>query len=245
MDALAAAHAARGPVSDLGGRFMLNRATFERVAALGFQPGFEFYVLGRFGVLGQVPADVVAASAVFINPQRLAETWDAALAIASPDKGAALYNDICQSHGRTHLAAVPGLDAFVALAEVVLAGASMINAPIAAGWRALPRATDVPGRAQQLLQTLRELRMARHAVCVHVEGLSPLEAIIAGPGGAANAKMFGWPEPFPDPAPLSDRRAAAEARTDQLSAVDLAVLTDTERGEFVAALGRIIEHATK
>ena len=42
MDALTAAHAARGPVSDLGGRFMLNRATFARGAELGFQPGFEF-----------------------------------------------------------------------------------------------------------------------------------------------------------------------------------------------------------
>ncbi|MEO5840176.1 MAG: hypothetical protein ABIQ73_02210 [Acidimicrobiales bacterium] len=245
MDALAAAHAARGPVSDLGGRFMLNRATFARGAELGFQPGFEFYVLGRFGVLGEVAADVVAASAVFINPDKLAEAWTAAVAIASPDKGAALYNDICQSHGRTHLAAVPDLDGFVALAEVVLAQASMINAPIAAGWRALPRATDVPGRSQQLLQTLRELRMARHGVCIHAEGLTPLEAIIAGPGGAANAKMFGWPEPFPDAAPLSARRAAAEARTDQLSAVDFAHLTDAERDEFVAGLGRILEHATK
>ena len=245
MDALAAAHAARGPVSDLGGRFMLNRTTFERGAELGFQPGFEFYVLGRFGVLGQVPADVVAASAVFINPDKLAETWATAVAIASPDKGAALYNDICQSHGRAHLAAVPDLDGFVALAETVLAHASMINAPIAAGWRALPRATDVAGRAQQLLQTLRELRMARHAVCIHAEGLTPLEAIIAGPGGAANAKMFGWPEPFPDPVPLSARRAAAEARTDQLSAVDFAPLTDAQRDEFVAGLGRILDNATK
>ena len=30
-----------------------------------------------------------------------------------------------------------------------------------------------------------------------------------------------------------------------LSAVDFAVLTDTDRGEFVAALGRILERATK
>jgi hypothetical protein len=245
MDALAAAHAARGPVSDLGGRFMLNRASFARGAELGFQPGFEFYALGRFGVLGQVPADVVTASAVFINPDKLADTWAAATAIASPDKGAALYNDVCQDHGRTHLAAVPDLDRFVALAETVVANASMINAPIAAGWRALPRANDVAGRAQQLLQILRELRMARHAVCIHAEGLAPLEAIISGPGGEANAKMFGWPEPFPDPIPLSTRRATAEARTDQLSAVDFAVLTDDERDEFVAALGRIVEHATK
>ena len=245
MDALAAAHAARGPISDLGGRFMLDRAAFARGAELGFQPGFEFYVLGRFGVLGEVPAAVVAASAVFINPEKLAESWTTAVAIASPDKGAALYNDICQSHGRGHLASVPDLDRFVELAEKVIGRSSMINAPIAAGWRALPRAIDTEGRAQQLLQTLRELRMARHAVCIHAEGLTPLEAIISGPGGAANATMFGWTEPFPDPVPLSDRRRAAEARTDQLSAVDFAALTDAERDEFVAALGRILEHATK
>jgi hypothetical protein len=245
MDALAAAHAVRGRIADLGGRFMLDRATFARGSELGFQPGFEFYVLGRFGVLGHVPADVVAASAVFINPERLTEVWAAGVAIASPDKCAALYNDICQSYGRGHLGEVPDLDRFVMLAEKVVDGASMINAPIAAGWRALPRANDVAGRAQPLLHTLRELRMARHAVCIHAEGLAPIEAIIAGPGGAANAKMFGWPEPFPEPAPFAARRAAAEARTDQLSAADFAVLTDTERGEFVTALDLIVAHATK
>ena len=31
---------------------MLDRATFARGTELGFKPGFEFYVLGRFGVLG-------------------------------------------------------------------------------------------------------------------------------------------------------------------------------------------------
>jgi len=239
LDALTAAHAARSPVGDLGGRFMLDRATFAQGAQLGFKPGFEFYVLGRFGVLGPVPAAVVVASAVFINPEALATFWASALATASPDKGAALFNEICQNYGRAHLAAVPDLDRFVALAEKVIDGASMINAPIAAGWRTLPRAADVEGKAQQLLHMLRELRMARHAVCVQVEGLTPIEAIIAGPGGAANAKMFGWPEPFPDPAPLSARRAAAEAKTDQLSANDFAVLTESEQSEFVEALGRI------
>ena len=245
MDAVAAAHAARGPIGDLGGRFMLDRATFARGAELGLQPGFEFYVLGRFGVLGQVPAAVVAASAVFVNPDMLAKVWASATATASPDKGAALFNDICQSYGRAHLSAVPDLERFVALAERVVDGASMINAPIAAGWRALPRASDTEGRAQLFLHMLRELRMARHAVCIHAEGLSPLEAIISGPGGAANAKMFGWPEPFPDATSSSARRVAAEARTDQLSAVDFAVLSQAERTEFVATLDRIVAYATK
>ena len=245
MDALAAAHAARGPVGDLGGRFMRDRATFARSVELGFAPGFEFYVVGRFGVLGQVPADVVAASAVFINPDALAKAWTAATAVASAADAAALFLDICQSYGRTHLAAVPDLDRFVTLAERVVDGASMINAPIAAGWRALPRPNDVEGRAQVLLQVLRELRMARHAVCIHAEGLSPVEAIVAGPGGEANAKTFGWPEPLPEPAPLAARRAAAEARTDQLCAADMAVLTEAECTEFVAFLDSLVAHATK
>ena len=245
MDTLAAAHAARGPVVDLGGRFMLDRATFGRGAELGFRPGFEFYVLGRFGVLGAAPAAVVAASAPFINPAKLVEDWNNAIAIAAPEKGVALYLDICQRYGRDHLADGPDLDRFVALAEKVVDDASMINAPIAAGWRALERASDARGRAQQLLQTLRELRGARHAVAVHAEGLSPIEAIIAGPGGVPNAQLFGWSEPYPDPAPLADRRAAAEAKTDELSAADFSVLTDAERDEFIAALERIRATATK
>jgi hypothetical protein len=245
MDALAAAHAARGPVVDLGGRFMLDRSTFARGVELGFPPGFEFYVLGRLGVLGAVPADVIAAAAVFIKPVALASYWNKATEIAPPDKGAALFLDVCQSYGRAHLAPSTDLDRFIELAERVVDQASMINAPIAAGWRALERASDSPGRAQTLLQILRELRGARHAVAIHAGGLSPLDAIIAGPGGEANAKLFGWPEPFPDPAPLTDRRAAAEAKTDELSAADFSVLTDAERDELIAVLQRIRATATK
>jgi hypothetical protein len=245
MDALAAAHAARGPVVDLGGRFMLDRSTFARGVEVGFPPGFEFYVLGRFGVLGAVSADVIAAAAVFINPAKLATYWNTATSIASPDKGVALFLDVCQSYGRAHLEDGPDLNRFVELAEKVVDDASMINAPIAAGWRALDRANDAPGRAQTLLQILRELRGARHAVAIHAGGLSPLDAIIAGPGGEANAKLFGWPEPFPDPAPLADRRKAAEAKTDELSAADLSALTDAERDEFIAVLERIRATATK
>jgi hypothetical protein len=96
-----------------------------------------------------------------------------------------------------------------------------------------------------LLHILRELRMARHGVCIQVAGLTPIEAIMAGPGGAANAKLFGWPEPYPDPAAPAARRAAAEAETDRLSAEDFAVLTASELDEFVAALGRIVAGAVK
>ena len=248
---------------EVGGQFGVNRQWGKFVAGIEIDQGYVDWgavttagsirlrgglAYGRFFpyvTAGMGIEDSIGWTAGAGAEYALTDHWTTAVATASPEKGAALFNEICQTYGRTHLSSVPDLDRFATLADKVLEGASMINAPIAAGWRALPRATDVEGRAQQLLHILRELRMARHAVCIHAEGLTPLEAIVAGPGGEANAKMFGWPEPFPDPAQCSDRRAAAEARTDQLSAVDFAVLSETERSEFLASLDRIVAHATK
>jgi hypothetical protein len=92
---------------------------------------------------------------------------------------------------------------------------------------------------------LRELRMARHGVCVQAAGMSPLEAILSGPGGPANAKMFGWPEPYPDVTALAERRAAIETHTDQLCAADFAVLSADERAEFTVLVRDFANHVTK
>jgi hypothetical protein len=55
--------------------------------------------------------------------------------------------------------------------------------------------------------------------------------------------MFGWDEPFPDASALAARRAAAEAKTDELSAADFEALPAGERAEFVDALEQL--RATK
>jgi hypothetical protein len=92
---------------------------------------------------------------------------------------------------------------------------------------------------------LRELRMARHGVGVQAGFMSPLEAILSGPGGASNAKMFGWPQPYPDVTALAERRAAIEAHTDELSAGDFAVLAEHERAEFATLLSGFAAYVTK
>ena len=78
---------------------------------------------------------------------------------------------------------------------------------------------------------MRELRFSRHCVAVQAAGLGPLEAILAGPA-AFSAKMFGWPEPYPDVGDLTEMREEIEAHTDRLHAADLDVLTDPERAEL-------------
>ena len=97
----------------------------------------------------------------------------------------------------------------------------------------MPRpANPGPARTFQLAQVMRELRFSRHAVAIQAAGIGPLEAILSGPAGAWNAKMFGWPEPYPDVADLVEAREAAEAATDQMHAADLDVLTDDERADL-------------
>ena len=62
-----AAHDLRDPIVRLPGGFMTAPTTYERGAELGFE-GADFYLAGRAGVLGEVPADVVVAAPPGTDP---------------------------------------------------------------------------------------------------------------------------------------------------------------------------------
>lgn len=75
-----------------------------------------------------------------------------------------------------------------------------------------------------------------HLLAVAAEGLTPLEAILAGPG-PAKAAANGWHPPYPPVASGASRRlAAAEQRTDALAGTAYACLDAGERAELVALL---------
>lgn len=244
MDSLRCAHAVKPAVDLLGSKFMLAPETFRRGGELGYQPGFAYYMGGRFGVLGRVHADVVVAAAAFISPAVIAHVWGEVLATADPQATAAHYYGVCADWGRVHLADAPALDELCALAAAVVDQASPVAAPVVAGLRALPRADDVAGRAAQLCFNLRELRFARHVCAVVANGVPPLQAVLAGPGGEPNATMFGWKPPFPDPAPWVPQRAVAEGATDARSADDLSVLDDAGRARLAELLEAAAAAAT-
>jgi hypothetical protein len=232
MNTIECTKAIQQAVNKLGSGFMMDGATFARAPEIGLDPGLGFYVLGRFGALGNARPEVVVSAAVFLAPGAAASYWGDAAAKADPLQAAALFYECAANWGRARLAGVAGLERCNELAAKVVDAASPIGAPLVAALRALPRVDDAAGLAVQLGFCMRELRMARHGIAVLADGLSPLEAILSGGGGEGNAQMFGWQPPFADVSDLAGRRAAVEAHTDALHAKDLEVLTDAERDEL-------------
>jgi hypothetical protein len=232
VDALECVQATKKTVSKSGGAFMLRPATIERARELGMNP-FAFYYLGRCGVLGDVDPDLVATTIVFFPPEMVAKSWRKGRAVMGPSDAAEAYAEECRRWGRSHLGAAEGLERLVELSEKVADAVDPAGLPLFAGWRALPRPDDAPGRAAQLLNVLREHRGGLHIVAVLSVGLSPLEAVVTG-SGADSARFFGWPEPYPDPEGLREQHARAELLTDELAAPAYEALIDAERDELAA-----------
>ena len=63
MDETTCTTTVQAAVNKLGSGFMMDGATFARAPEIGLDPGLGFYVIGRFGALGRVHADVVNAAA--------------------------------------------------------------------------------------------------------------------------------------------------------------------------------------
>lgn len=208
----------QGPLERLGSGFMVSPETASLREVLRLR-GWEVYAGGRFGVLGDVDADVVSAAAVFFPIERIRTLWQAACAAAAPAELASHYARAAHAWARRRLAGFAGAERLAALLEPLVANASVAGAPLFAGWRTLPLPDDPPARAVQLLHVLREHRGAMHALAVLASGLSPLQAVLAGPEGEPGARYFRWPVPYP--VVDADLRAAhrrAEELTDTMEA---------------------------
>lgn len=230
--------AVRGGVARVGGAFMLDPATRTAGEGHGYRP-WAWYYAGRGGVLDDVDADVVAAAMGFLPPTLVRKGWEQAAGVAAPRVSAQRYAEACAQWGRRVLADVPGLERLCALAERVAVAAGVPALPLFAGWRALPLPADPPARAAMCLHVLREHRGGAHLVAVLASGLSPLEAIVAGPEGEPNARFFGWPQPYPEVEPLRARRSRAEDLTDALVAPAYAVLDPDERAELAGLVAAV------
>ena len=233
MDARAAAERTAEAVSGVPAAFMMDGATYERGAALGFE-GIDFYFLGRAGVLGDVPASVVAAAIFYFEPGTVRAAWERGRRVLSPVDAAGAFAGCAHAWAEAHLP--DGVD-YRRLAELegkVVDGASPAGAPLFAGWRELPLPESPRARALHQLQLLRELRGALHGGAVLAEGLGPTEALSVRTPFMAN--LFGWTDPLPDPEPCKAAWERAEEATNRAMARHLAVLDDAERGALVSLL---------
>jgi hypothetical protein len=231
-----AAAAAKLPVLMLGGAFGDDPKTMRRARQIGLT-GWAFYVAGRGGALGDVRADTVTAALGFIAPEAVQDGWDAAREVAAPEEIAAGNLAECCRWGREHLAGFYALSKLIELAERVVVSAEPAGMPLFAAWRAMPLPDGAPAaRAAVLIHLLREHRGQAHLLAVRASGLSPLEAIIAGPEGEAGATALGWQPPYPAFEPLVRRRSWAEALTDRIAGDAFRALNPGERVELVNLL---------
>jgi len=230
MNAEEAARANAAAVSYLPAGFMLDAATYQRGAELGFD-GIDFYTAGRGGALGDVPGMVVAAAFVFFNPQSVTQAWDRTRTVMSRPEAAAAFAGCLETWAQSHLPDEVDYPRLAELLGKVIEGASPSAAPLFAGWRAVPEPEDPKALALQRLNVVRELRGAVHGGAVLAFGLEPLEAVLIKTPFMAG--VFGWAEPYPEVESRHEAWGQAEAATNVIMARAYRALDDSELSELV------------
>ncbi len=153
-------------------------------------------------MLGEVGAEVVTSAFGWFEPKTVHAMYSEGIDVAGAVTAATRMAEAHGRWGERHYDDVEGLEAIVAVTEELVDGLEGSAIPLFVSWRDARRSESPPGRAAQLMQVPREWRGGTHLVATTAVGLSPREAILTneGPG---QAKIFGWPEPFPDFGPIS------------------------------------------
>jgi hypothetical protein len=219
-------------VNGFSSHFMIDLDTYVHGASLGFE-GADFYVAGRGGALGDVHADVVAASFVFFNPTTITEAWDRSTTVMSRQAAADAF--IAVGHAWAEAKLPDDLDAarLAHLAGQIAAAASVGAVPLFAAWRTQPEPSADRPKALALhrLNLLRELRGGMHGAAVMAQGIDAHAAVAFRT--PYMLPVFGWPEPHPERAEVKERWKVAQANTDAGLVPAYGALDAAERAEFV------------
>jgi hypothetical protein len=145
-------------------------------------------------------------------------------------------HELCR-WGGDQLGGFPRLSRLLELSKRVVSAVDGAGLPLFAAWRAMPVPDSAPGaQAAVNLHLLHEHRMGVHVVAVRAAGLTPLQAIIAGPEGETGAVAFGWQPPYPPAGPIVRRLMWAESVADALAGQAYAPLDRAERVELIGLL---------
>jgi len=241
-----AAAAARKAVNALGSAFLDCPITLSRAREWGLS-GSACYIAGRGGALGDVRPDVAAAALGLIAPEAVRVAWEAARSVRQPSEVAACMREECRRWGDANLTSVPRVHRLVTLAEAVVAAADSNGLPLFAAWRTMPVPEDVfdglGAQAAVALHLLHEHRAGALIFAIRCTGMSPVQALLAGPKGEATAAAFGWQPPYPPRAQSMRKRAWADTVADHMAGQAWRVLSPKERAELVSLLNEARTHA--
>lgn len=221
--------------AEIGPAFYFDGPTVARGAELGLDV-FQFYALGRGGVLGDVEASVIVSAFGYFNAPTVEALWNAARAILDPRQAAVAFMECNHEFGRTHFADLEGLGALCDAAEAVAAAVHPAGLALFAGLAAEPLPEDAPARAMHLAALLREFRGSAHLLAIVANGVDPKVAhFIRRPEMMG---VFGYaPEEVPEVTDADrDQLKEADAMTDRLVAGPYSVLNDAQAGALINGL---------
>jgi hypothetical protein len=240
-----AAATSRSSVCEIDNAWSTWPQTLRRARLLEL-PGWAFYVAGRGGALGDdARPETVAAAMGVIAPDAVRAGWEAAGKVGPGDVAASRLAE-CARWGEERLSDLPALADLVDLGERLVVAADAVAMPLFAATRAMPMPDGGPGaRAAVLVHLMREHRAGALLIAVRACGLSPVEALIAGPEGEEEALAFGWRPPFPARMPLLRRYSYAEAMAHRIAGQAFAALTGPERSDLVRLLQQASDHINR
>ena len=231
-----------GPIQLLGASFYFDASTAERAQELGLNV-YEFYGLGRGGVLGDVDVALVQDAFYFFHPRTVAFLYDAPRAKAGPVAVAAAYLDAAYAFADRTFGAL-SRDALARLASAahrVATATPRGRYPLADGYANFEPSSDVVHDAYWGAVYLRELRGGVHVEAVGEVGLLPVEACYLQ--DESIFKLHGYSdEDVPVVTPeLEAKKREAEVLTNEKMAALLEVLDDTERENLFAGVTAMAE----
>ena len=172
-----------------GGAYFFELETLEIGERFGLD-GFEFYFIGRGGVLGEVEPAVVTSAFGYFSASLVEQTWTSACKKLPPREGAKAYASARHAFGRSKLSDLPGLGPLCDALEVINHAADGRGLPLYAASAAEPVPDDLPARTMHLLSLLREFRGSAHLLAVIASELDPKVAhYLRRP---YDMEMFGW-----------------------------------------------------
>lgn len=221
----------------VGSAFYFAPETLAQGQDLGLD-GFRFYFLGRGGAMGDPDPAVVTSAFGYFKASLLEHFWTSGAEIVSPRTAGLAYWEAAAEYGRRHLGGLDDLTDFCAAAGTVNTAADPAGLPLFAGIQAMPLVADPPGRAMQLVASLREHRGSAHLLAIRAVGLDVKVAhAIRRP---ADVEMFGWSAG--EITPTDAQRSLldeAEALTDRLVLPAYAALDEAGANALVAGLDAI------
>jgi hypothetical protein len=232
--------AASPKIHELGSTFYFAPPTAAQAEKLGLDV-FEFYFLGRGGVLGDVEARVVTSAMGYFKPKLVQAMWNAGRAKVSPRDAGRAYLECCREWGRDRFSDLKNLESFCEAGAAVNATADPAGLALYAGISAEPLGDDLPGRAMQLVTVLRELRGSTHLLAVLACGVSPVVAhYIRRPDFFG---IFGWSDRDAPIVTAEDHAAldAADELTNRLLLRAFSVLDGAGADALVSGLAAMEE----